>query len=257
MKTTQRSASYPSYTIRYSLDICTAIYKNYGTNYRASREELSEILGISVGNLTQKVSAAVQYGLLDLKSKEGYKVSDLFVKWFRPINDNQMEEALIEAFKSPTLYGNLIEVYENHIVPPLKPLSNILLQRHSISESACEKASGIFLENAQELELLDNENRLVFGKSLDVDYEEPDEEDNFNGIPKKESTDKVVFPQIIKKNNSNEGDNYSGNSVQDGVIINVLLNNRRTAQVILPKDVTPKDCDTIKDWIDMIRKSFN
>ena len=259
MKTSKRSAAYPSYTIDYCLEICTTIYKNYGTGHRASREELADILGISVGNLTQKVSAAVQYSLLDLKSREGYCVDPLFVQWYRPINEEQRKEALIQAFRSPTLYANLIEAFENSIVPPIKPLASILLQRHNISESACEKAADVFLENANNIGVLDKENRLVFGRNMEVEAEEVFE-DYIETDENDESGTKTNVPQIIKPNGSNHKHSSSMHDNpgdKNGIVINVLLNDRRTAQVILPTDVNSKDCDTIKDWIDMIRKSFN
>lgn len=249
MKSTQRSASYPSYTIPYCLDICTQIYKNYGTNYRATREELSNILGISVGNLTQKVSAAVQYGLLDLKSKEGYKVDDLFVRWYRPLDEEQKNSSLIEAFKSPTLYINLIESFEGSIMPPLKPLSNILLQKHSISERACEKAASIFLENAEELGLFDKDNRLTFnGADNDDGYSEEEIEELVSG-------NVVLHEEQQPRSNTNSSSDKKFIN-QEGVLIPILLKDRRTAQLGLPHDAKSEDLDTIINWIRLMKESF-
>lgn len=258
----QRSSSYPAHTLFYSLEFCEKIYKNYGANYRATREELGDALKASPHTLVLKISAAVQYGLLDMKSKEGYKVSDLFVKYFRPIDESQKKEALLTGFKSPTLYESLINTFDGQILPPEKPLANILLQKHNISEVACEKAAQIFLENAKNLGLLNDENMFSVNSKINLEPEiaEVDdfiiEETEISAIPI--SKDAGTLNSNIRNAESvdRDRDDKNGFTNSSGVVINILLKDRRTAQLGLPNDATSSDLDTIINWIRLMKESF-
>ncbi|WP_340066896.1 hypothetical protein [Ascidiimonas aurantiaca] len=276
-----RSASYPSYTIHYCLDLCKKIYINYGS-YRAKREDISKVLGLSVGSLNQKIGSSVQYSFLDVKNKEGYLVTDLFLRLYRPKSEEDKNEAFLEAFKSPTLYENLVNVFENSIIPQYKALSNILFQDHNISNNACEKAASIFLENATELNLIDDDGMLILkGNSSLSDYENINEkeietksevikpnddtsqqEDQFskteyiqNNFDNKPNDIASIITQPVIKEKEDQRGFAKTNS--DGIIINVLLKERRTAQLILPNDAKASDLDTITNWINMMRQSFN
>lgn len=261
----QRSSAYPSYSISYCLNLCETIYKTYGTSHRASREELATTLNLSVGNIIMKISSCSQYGLLDMKSKEGYKVSELFVRYFRPIDEKQSIEAKIEAFKSPTLYQSLISSFSGGILPPVKPLSNILLQKHSISESACESAASIFIENAKELNLLtvDNEfNVDGFSEKNNIEIEEIETE-AFNAKQSisnnQNDLSSNVIVQPVKTQEPNQAqNNFSNNGFvpSNGVVINILLKEKRTAQLVLPNDAMSGDLETIINWIRLMKESF-
>ncbi|HBC05156.1 MAG TPA: hypothetical protein DC015_13420 [Aequorivita sp.] len=255
----QRSASYPSYTILESLDFAEGIYKNYGNSYRATREEIAEALGYSASSLTQKVSAAVQYGLLDLKSKEGYRVTDLFVKCFRPISDEAKQEGIIECFKSPQLYSDLIEVFENNILPPSKPLANILLQKHSIAEKACDKAAEIFETNAVDVGAIGDDRVLRLKiKNTNVVEEEVD-------VEQEEEQDIIIEeshkPTIYKNSNNNHQNkriNEDDRSFNENSPIphNIPLKNKLPAQLLLPSDVSSADFDFIISYIGLIRNQY-
>lgn len=261
----QRSASYPYYTIKESLDFSQRIYKNYGSSYRATREQIAEALGYSVGSLAQKVSAAVQYGLLDLKSKEGYKVTELFVKYHRPINTEAEQEVLVEAFKNPPLYADLIEVFENNILPPLRSLASILLQDHNISEKACDRAAEIFEQNAIDVNLLNDNRELTFNND-DIDVVEEEivdvEQEEVDTSP----TQNKYAPTVVKNTEKNHQYQYEnknpnqdfdeGNKNGAPIPHNIPLKNKRPAQLLLPSDVSSADFDFIISYIGLIRNQY-
>ncbi len=252
----QRSAAYPSYSISDSLDFSEKIYKNYGNNYRATREEIAEALNYSVGSLTQKVSAAVQYGLLDMKSKEGYQVTELFVKWYRPISDEAKHEALVEAFKSPPLYNDLIQVFEGNILPPLKPLANILLQKHNISEKACDKAAEIFEFNAELVSALTGERILVLDKEAKEivvdDFEQEEVEDKIQTDDNYNSPMVVQPPKPENENHTNSGSFENRKPIPH----NIPLRDKLPAQLLLPSDVNQEDFKFIISYIQLIKDQY-
>ena len=258
----QRSAAYPYYSISQSLEFSDKIYKNYGKGYRATRELIAEALGVSVGSLAQKIGTAVQYGFLDVKSKEGYKVTDLFVQWKRPINEQSKKEALIEAFKNPNLYNDLINVFEGEILPPSKPLANILFQNHNISEKACDRAAQIFEENTELIDGLNEDRRLVLdaqAKEVEVeDYIQEESKENDSifsvpAVPKSTGHDSDAYQQGASQESIK---NEYSNTEQKPIPHNIPLKGKFPAQLLLPSNVSAADFDFIISYIGLIRNQY-
>jgi len=170
----------------------------------------------------------------------------------------------------------LIESFENDILPQSSALSNILFQNHNISERACERAANIFIENANNLGFLRDEGMLILKKNSSIsDFEDVKIEDietivedenkfskvqyiknNFDNEPNEVAT--LVLNDTEKNENSQKEKSVTFSDVnQNDIVINVLLKNRRTAQIILPKDAKSSDLDTITNWINMMRQSFD
>ena len=257
----QRSASYPPHTINYALDFTQKIYKIYGNNYRSKREEIASALNVGVGTLTEKISASVQYGFLHVKPKEGYKVTELFVRCYRPLNVEDKNLAIREAFKNPKLYATLLETFEGDILPPLRPLSNILLHNHNISEKACEKAANVFEENLEELgylkdgRILDlNTAKEDFSEVLEEDFEDEEFQEEEVDIPKSHEQ----FPiKVVDKDTGSTKDEISHNgSTTQPIPHNIPLKGKLPAQLLLPSSVSAADFDFIISYIGLIRNQY-
>jgi hypothetical protein len=231
------------------LDFASKVYKIYGSSYRATREEIATALNYSAGSLNLKISTAVQYGLLDLKSKEGYIVTDLFVRWNRPISEEDKNEALKEIFKNPSLYSELLESFNGNILPPIKPLANVLLQKHNISNSACDKAAEIFEENANYISALTEERRLI----LDREIELADAEEVFEEIPKinRPPMDLPAMRQEPEKSESKTNPIF-----QDSIPYNIPLKGKRPAQLLVPSDIQSRDFEFIIDFITLMKRQY-
>lgn len=259
----QRSASYPYYSIKDSLDFSEKIYKNYGTGYRALREQIADALNYSVGSLTSKISSAVQYGLLDMKSKEGYQVTELFVQWFRPVSEKAKQEALLESFKNPSLYSDLIEVFQGGILPPLKPLANILLQQHSISEKACDRAAEIFEQNALLVSVLEENSRVFDVLNIGVSEQEIEE---LIGVEVDEDVEPIrKNQQLTVKVNDSKDDIHNSNQTSnkeesrqfnDAIPYNIPLKGKRPAQLLVPGDIQSRDFEFIIDFITLMKRQY-
>lgn len=255
----KRSSAYPSYTISESLEFAERIYKNYGDNYRATREDIADALNYSAGSLTQKVSSASQYGFLDMKSKEGYKVTDLFIKCFRPLSDESKQKALVEAFCNPPLYVELIESFKENYLPPVKPLSNILFQKHSISDSASDKAAEIFVSNAESIGVLNKEKFLTFKSELEDEEDVFEEiEDDINNERNAENNySPVIIPPKNEDKNFNQDEVNPNQSINKNAIPhNIPLKNKLPAQLLLPSDINSADFDFIISYIGLIRNQY-
>jgi len=253
----QRSSSYPSYSIEYCIGLVAKIYSNFGGgSYYAKREEIAEVLKVSTGHLQTQVSSANQYGLLELKTGQGYKPSKLFLSIHKPVDAYEKSKALIEVFKSPPLYSALVEKFENDILPAELPLSNILLHHHNISEGANEKAASIFIENVKFLGFLNDENVFKIENNSITEKIEETVIDEPQGI--KNNVSLVRSDDRIKQNDEYSMiDDEKGKSIFDKPMpFNIPLKGKRTAQIIVPADVRDTDFDFIINFINLMKQQF-
>ena len=263
----KRSASHPTYTIEHCLELTGQIYQNFGSSLYASRSDLGQALNKSAGHIQQQVSSCTQYGLLDLKTGEGYKVSDLYIQYHRPLDEKQKRDALMTAFKSPTIHAALIEQFNDDVLPNQKVLSNILFQHYRISETACEKAASVFYSNVEFMGVLRDGNILKLSEVTPTEpYDETDQarsdssqvvlfQGSQNNYTRSEQSndnhrrvkEKIIEPEIHSQSYSNSDDN---------IPFNVPLKGRRTAQIIIPNDCKASDFDTLINWIRLMKESF-
>lgn len=162
-----RSVAYPSFTIQHCIELTSDIHKFFGNSVYVSREQISIKTEISDSHLQTQLSSCVQYGLLELKPKEGYKPTALFTKIYRPLPNENIRDSKLEAFNCPELYKKIISECNNQI-HTIDSLSTILFRNYKVSEGAAPFAAKIFLENAKELLLIDEQNLLnIDGAKID------------------------------------------------------------------------------------------
>lgn len=152
-----RSVAYPSNTIAHCISLTESIYKYFGTAIYIPRDRICEKTGISDSHIQTQLSSCVQYGLLEMKPKEGYKPTPLFTKIYKPMPGENVNDAKVESFREPELYKNVIKEFNNQ-THTIDGLATILFRKFKVSENASKTAAKIFLENAKELQLLNDEN---------------------------------------------------------------------------------------------------
>lgn len=175
-KEKRRSNAYPSITLEDAYKLTELIQKNSGYTF-IKLEDIARIANKSVGNISTKVGSAVQYDLLELKSGTGYRPSELFKKIFKPLSQEEKNQSFIIAFKSPKLYDDLINRFENQPLPSEYILPNILERDYNVYDDAAKKAASIFIQNVEQLGLLNSENELSFGGNNQESNEVVDEEE--------------------------------------------------------------------------------
>jgi len=157
-----RSASYPSYSHSFCVDLVKRIYQNFGTTDYYTREEIAKVLGISVGHIQTQLSSSAYYGLLDLKVKAGYKPTELFLKIHMPLDDAEKKDGLLKSLCHSEMYSTLINEFRYSMLPSLTAMSTILVRRFGIAEKVTQQAASIFIENLEEYGFIDPENRVLF-----------------------------------------------------------------------------------------------
>ncbi|MEM8568038.1 MAG: hypothetical protein AAGF85_16365, partial [Bacteroidota bacterium] len=147
----ERSNSYPAYTLNACVSFAQEIYNSLGKTDYASPELISDsVFKKAYTTLKQKFSSSVQYGLLDLKKRQGYRVTSLFISIAHPINQGEDYRSRKEAIKCPPLYKKLIDKYDGQILPNAVGLESIFIRDYGISKSAAKKAVEVFFSNCSD-----------------------------------------------------------------------------------------------------------
>ena len=151
--------TYPSYELSDIIAFVTQIHLELGyTNYH-DKESIAKVFGVTYSAIKNKLSTAQEYGL---KHGTGYKITPLFLKIYRPENDEEKREAILESLRFSSLYRRLIEEYNGHNVPSLIGLATTLFRRYGLLEKPAEKAASIFYNNLKEFHLIGDDNILAF-----------------------------------------------------------------------------------------------
>lgn len=170
-----RSVAYPSNTIEHCIKLVSNIYKIFGSSIYIARDQIAKKLNISESHIQTQLSSCVQYGLLELKAKLGYKPTKLFTKIYKPLPNEDVRLSKIEAFSQPELYQKIISEYNGEI-HTIDALATILFRNLKVSESASTFAAKVFIENAKDLLLIDEEGLFQISTSKNVDTVEVLEE---------------------------------------------------------------------------------
>lgn len=163
-----RSVAYPSNTIEHCIKLVSNIYKLFGSSVYIARDQLAKKLSISESHIQTQLSSCVQYGLLELKAKLGYKPTKLFTKIYKPLPNEDVRLSKIEAFRQPELYQKIIAEYDNEI-HTVDALATILFRNYKVSETASTSAAKVFLENAKDLLLLNDDGLFQISVVPDTD----------------------------------------------------------------------------------------
>lgn len=242
-----RSIAYPSFTISQSVDLVKRINQQFGNTIYNKREHIAEQLDMSVGNLMMKLSTCVQYGLLEMKSGEGYKPSDLFTKIYKPLNDVEKTDAEIKCLLNSDLYTKLIQQHEGKRLPAIGGLGILLFRNYKVAEDASGRAAKVFIENLTDLNLIGEDNYL---KSLSnesngeiVNEVESESEDPITYLPE---------PPKIKGAIQNSIVDISSQMI-DAPPIPIFLE-KGIARLIMPRGFDADDLETVIDIITAYKK---
>lgn len=235
-----RSQSYPAFSIDFCLDLVTKIYNEYGTSSLLKRQEIAAAAGVTEATVQMRVSSAVQYGLLERSHGEGYKPSSLFINVYKPLNEEEKRNALIEALSKPPLYKKLLEEIDGSKVPSAKALSTILFRKHGIAENASEKAAHTFINNLSYVNLIEPDGHIRLLKKGIADNAKTKTEEN--QVDTKESTSPV--------------EKAIANLTVEFREINIPLTEKKKAVLLVPVSLKTKDIEIIKAQIDVVALSI-
>lgn len=234
-----RSVAYPSVTISHCAELVTKIQRIFGSLTFTSRDRIAKELNISEGHIQTQLSSCVQYNFLELRSGEGYKPTPLFIKIYRPVPGERIEDAYLEAFKNPELYKRLIEQFNGQELPQEAGLATILFRNYKVSDQASNLAAKIFIENANIAGALNGNSYFSVeggGNEDDVipfvEVKDPKEIIPANGT--------ILLKPPAPKHEPNPA----------AIKLPVLLEDGKVIEIPLPNGVKKEDLEKIKKVID-------
>lgn len=146
-KKREKSKAYPSISLEEAINSLKKLQDNIGSG-PYSREHAAKGLGYSgvSGPSASKIAAIAYFGLLS-KKNGAYAQTELARKILFPNDDSESSENIVQAVKNPTLYGKLIEKYNNQAVP-LK-LDNVLINDYQINPKVAKEAAEVFKKSVE------------------------------------------------------------------------------------------------------------
>lgn len=145
----ERSARYPGVPLAESIDLARFVDERGLDGLGAP--EIALALGyknIKTNTFSARLSAARQFGLLDLKG-EGYHLTPLARSILHPVDPTEVEQLQRQALLTPPLYSDLAERFADKKLPEASILGNVLYHNYDIIGSAKQAAADAFLESAK------------------------------------------------------------------------------------------------------------
>lgn len=244
----ERSASYPGISLSDAVLFTTDVSKNFTGLQIINREDIAAVLKTSSATIQRDIAAAVQFGLF-IKAKDGYQISPLFKTYTNWLTEKEKRKCLLDAFKSPKLYAELIEKFNGHAVPP--ELKTHLIRFHKIAEKAAPFAAEIFIESAKFAGALNDFNILnvsVESNDLNIEFTEI--------IPEsKVSADSSESKQIViteKKENTTQKQQLLLEEITNEEKEKVRLSGKRIGYLVFPRDINKTDINIFRKRLEEI-----
>jgi predicted transcriptional regulator len=237
----ERSKAYPGIPLESAITFTQTIAKSFTASQIINRDDIAAVLGKKASTIERDIAAAVQFGLFTREKQEdkpsGYRLAPIFKKLSHPLNDEERISAIVDCFKTPKLFQELIEKYDNHAVPPLKP---ILIRFHGIAEKAADDAEEIFRLSAEYCGVLNGQSIL-----------------NINGHQKQSSNgvqdaividDKKIETPTVKQQQILQLPQHDDGAEQ----VKIRLSNKKYAYLTYPDDLNATDIEILKKEIEKL-----
>ncbi|MDD5772981.1 MAG: hypothetical protein PHX78_05890 [bacterium] len=234
----ERSRSYPRINLEECIQSIIKIKQAIGKGEH-DKVTFAKALGYKdiCGIFLSKISALIQFGLLVKKKVNYYSIADSALKITDPLSDNEKNVELLEAFKRPNIYFELLNEFEQGTILP-KNIETILHRKYNITESAAKTAAQIFKESGVYAKAFNEEGKILISLNDDseVNSLEKTEESNLVGITdnKEILTDKLEN-EIIK------GQHQHSFPLSEGM-----------ALIKLPGKISKKDIQKIRKYLEFI-----
>ena len=253
-KKRQRSVSYPGYSLKDSLDFLRKIKAALGTG-PYYRDHMSKAIGYKgySGVCARKIGSMTHFGLLKSGKKSTYDLTDLGKVLSCDFEDEKYRECLVKAAKSPSLFNNLIGIYDNSALPT--HLHHILHRDFRILEKMAKDCALNFTTSMEYSGLL--KNGILHSEPM------PEKENNSKELGSIEESDTtteksaLVEPVIQNKGEASCRAQETELKEEKGMeVIPIGLQLGRTARLEIPKPVTKSDFQRIVRWLNFMEGEY-
>lgn len=246
----EKSALYPAATWGDCIDF---IQKISSFNLKAvSYQELAKKYGLSnpsTKSFTTKLGAAKQFGLITTTQGNTIQLTEVSKRLLYPTGEPTRPLEL-QCFAQPPLYSKLVSRYDGLAIPAPELLANILMNEYRITRSVKDAAAKIFLQSAEQLDLLHG-GILCYSDTLADDQPvspqqidpEPQTDPSFDAVAEKTVSANTAVVPIA--------------SEADYITQSIPCENGKVAKIAIPIDATEDDLYLIHDMLNVVlRRKF-
>ncbi|MBI3109711.1 hypothetical protein HYZ06_01580 [Candidatus Daviesbacteria bacterium] len=153
-KPVNRSTAYPAVGLQEAIELIKTLRKQLGKG-PYDRSSIAKAIGYKGlnGASVVKIAALVHFGLLT-RSGNVYTQSLLADSILLSTSEQEKEQAIIQASKTPKIYKSLIEKFNRSALPGL--LTNIVVREYKIAEKVADKVAKDFKNTLEFSGLLQN-----------------------------------------------------------------------------------------------------
>ena len=230
-KPREKSAQYPSHDLSSCVEFIQTV-ERLGGKQVAEGSLISELRLSSskTKSYTGKLSSCRQFGLLEYKASRISitERAELILYPTEEQKDVQRKQLIIEAFRSPTLYQQLIKRFDSKTLPKLDTLANILLNEYRIARAVKNSAAKVFVSSAKYAGVLGDNNILQTGR---------------------------VYEAIAGEELSAETEIHeTGQKPPMGQVhaLKLALSGGKSAAITVPSDITKADVERLKKMLDLL-----
>lgn len=240
----EKSALYPAVSISDCYEFVKQI-DSLGSK-AVSYASILNLMGLTsptTKSFLSRISASKQFGFITTGSSTA-QLTDLALHILYPNTEEESKQLLVEAFENPPLYAKLIERFKGKAVPAKNQLSNILMNEYRIIKQVKDNAASCFIESADFLGLLKNGVLSMDKQNNETqDMAVPEINDKKQPLP----VEPVDFTQEESSQKNNQEDGYS---------FEIPTMGKKSARFYIPADITEKDLDYIKLYIENMLPVF-
>lgn len=246
----EKSALYPGATWGDCMDF---IQKISSFNLKAvSYQELAKKYGLSnpsTKSFTTKLGAAKQFGLITTTQGNTIQLTEVSKRLLYPTGE-PTKPLELQCFAQPPLYSKLVSRYDGLAIPAPELLANILMNEYRITRSVKDAAAKIFLQSAEQLDLLHG-GILCYSDALADDQPgapqqidpDPQEDHSFDVVAEKPVSSTPAVVPIA--------------SEADYITQSIPCENGKVAKIAIPIDATEDDLYLIHDMLNVVlRRKF-
>lgn len=244
----ERSRSYPSVNLEKAIEDTKQVRTKLGRG-KIDKEQISVALGYQSynGKSGTRISTMVQFGLLE--KKDGYSLSKLSEKITHPKDQVELDSAILEAFKTPELYSELVERYLGDGRFP-DQLENILCRDFGITASASQEATRRFIESAQFAKLIDENKIFITSNNEELDKLEEFEQTIYIPTPtNRHQRSEVVDMVPVTFGTDSHNSPFDNDRKQT---FNFSLTDGKFAQLMVPTGLKVKDIQILRKQIELL-----
>ena len=146
---------------------------------KANRGFIADGLSVkeNTGAFRSKIASALKYGLIERKGQE-INLTKIADKYFYPLPGTDKKDALIEAFKSVTLFQQILARCSGQEIDK-KTLVSLLVHEFDVDRNIASKIAGYFLKANELVPFLDkiNDGKFKVPQQEGIDSDKTNKED--------------------------------------------------------------------------------